>query len=1505
VTKQLDQETHTRKKPILWYWILHTSLELLVFILLVALTTAFLRPLQDIMQTRMRELRDSLIRQGEAALGRNIRYDAWGPSLLGSLDIRNLQITDEDGQVLLQADRVHLSYSLITLLLQGVPQSIRSIQLDAPYIALDLERDADILGLFSGESPGSVSILELLNPRFRLSIRNGSCGITAHTDQYTLKEIGLEAAVEQGMLRFQGHGNARALTSSLLPEPISAQMECRVSGASTLDFKEGSANLEFGSLSGSFGPQEQVFRSRPVAFTMALSEHLLSLKKRADHAPFDLSADYDFRSGKLTAVLDCEDFAPGAFLALEGPWKDYARWLGVSASGSAALAFPTLQEGGGLQYDLSLKGRIPEGLLPLGGGSFRIQGSGTETEVALKTLSVQFPQGTLAYQGNLGFAPFTPQGRVSLRELSFSGKDPISGDIQVSTQDRNLDFEGKDLAIGSIPFASVEGSVRLEPQGLTFSASLAPVGSKEMETGELESEIAPLLSSGGIALEGFWDYSPQYGEIHLVLDAFSAADLLTLARPFQNLPDLAGVQDIRLEGPKQTDHPLDRIRLDVEAFITTDLQRFSYHAPRVQVRYGQRGTVFSGVIVGTHEYVECRDAQIRFTEDPIVLSASADLRSLDGVSFSLKASYQDRPYALEGTLLDRNSLSIRGSYGLKAAISRTDFGGYSGYIEAKDIPVPYQGRFARLSLMSGLRYDGPDFWNFDLDYLELADLSTPATPRVALYLSGRADQVGATFPQVLVDDGLGALRGALSLGWEGGFSDISAALRLRTESGGEWYDLTGRFKDKHLTFQVEGEHMQVIRFVRNPYNLVMSGGLKASWDSLSSFSGELTLDALSAVIANTPLEMSGKGRISGEALSLSGVDLRYGELNLTMPSFFLSLPEQRAQGDAQLRLLAPGRDLDMAFSLGIGFDPLDSWFDIPEVAKAFRGVLHVDRVRFNDFEDQGAFDLAVSRTDSVLALSGGPKDMIRLRLSDQGDFYASLSSPSPVRGTLVGTIGPKTLDIEAPDIYVDLAVLGELLPAEVGEVITLTGGFATASIRAVGSLGDPEFFGTAQGYSVRLKVPSYVTADIRPVPVTVTLQGNEMSFGPIPAAVGSGQGTVAGWFQFTRWIPNTFTLTIEVPPESPIPFDYDSLGIMVQGNTWGKLYLSMQDFVFSIQGDLSAQDTNITLDTEKLSGGSDKPDLSTSFLTSIVTDITLRTGRKVEFLWPTKEFPIVQAYADQGASLRITSDSAAGHFTLVGDVPLRSGDIFYFERNFYLREGLLSFNENEEQFEPTISARAEVRDQTDDGPVTISMIVDNAPLRSFTARFESSPALSQAEIFAMLGQAMTGVPAEGSEPGQTAFLSSGVDILAQTQLSRFMQRRVRDFLSLDMFSFRTQLPQNLISWAIQQSEDTSAQLGNSLDNTAVYLGKYIGSDVFLQMTGSLRYNEHLRDVEMVSPENVTIRGFTIEPDLGMELQGPLFNIRVNVAPRHLETMFVNDVSCTLTWSLSSFKELLH
>jgi hypothetical protein len=1460
-----------------FYRFIHISIEILVFVMLVIFTTLLLRPLQDTIRRNMEELRDNLLNQAGHVLNREIVYSSIGPSVFGTLDIRNIQIRGSNGAPVMAVSRLRISYSLWELLRGNISESLRSIRIDRPLLTLDQERDADLLRFFAPSRKDSESEEEyetfpqltgFFPETFRLRVRGGEWAVEAGpgAGRFRLDGLSFDADIREGRIRFQGRWNAGAVLTSILNQPAAISMAGRVNGECSTDLSGGSARVMIPSLSG------DLFRFRPVTVNFTLEDHTLGIQKINDRSPFDLSMDYDLDSGDISGFFRCEDFSLQNLVSLTGSWKDYDQWLSLRTTGEVSFE---RKQPGGLRYSVDLAGAVPQNM-PMGNGSFAISGSGDGGYARISRFVLRMPQGTIRYSGGLGFTPLAPEGYLSLSDLSLSGEEKINAEFSISTEGRNISFFGENLSVGKALLSAVDGSVVREEGGLSLAVSALCFR-------DIESYEDVRLSS--LSFEGSMEYNPRHIRGSLKLDSFALLDIADIVRPFVKFAPVSG--------------PAAGIFRDLavttEVFITTDLEHISYNIPRFITAYEGDQDIFAlASLSGTDLRFEINEIRVFWGGGSAGASGYVDFSDPLDIFFSLNASYRELSYYFEGMILDRRSLSLQGSYGFNAYVNMTDFGVYSGYIEVSGLPIPMDEQYARLSFTSALYFNSPSLWSVDINYLELEDFKTPASSLSALRLSGRMDQDGALFPELVFDDQLGVMRGTLSASWEPRLTNPLVWGNVRDEAGLEIYSVEGGFQDNVLDLRLSVSKMQLTRFLKDAYKGVVSGEVRLSWDTdaADSFSVDMNLENLSAQIGDTPVSAAARLVMDGDECILREVRLNYAAFQMDMPFLRINRPDSQMVTEARLWGTLGQQDMDISLTMDFYFEPIRSWFKVKDAFNSLTGRIDVTAARFDALSAEVPFQIAFSKTDEFLSVSGGPGDMLRLQVSRGGNFYAGLSYPSPVRGSLTGSISSGTVDARGTDLYVDLASLWRFVPPRAQEIITLAGGFATASVQITGPVGDPEFFGTVRGYSVQLLVPQYVAAPIRPVPLTVTLEGNEMVFGPVSASVGNGGGIVSGWFRFDRWVPNTFNLDVTVLSEDAIPFNMDIMGILAHGDVSGTLGMSMEDYVFTVSGDLTAQDTEISLASSELF-----TDRSFAPRTQVSTaaDITITSGRKVEFVWPVTEFPVLQAYADLGTVLKISSDSLTQRYSVTGDINLRGGEIFYAERSFYIRAGTLSFNENEIQFEPRINARAEIRDRTDSGPVTISMIIDNAPLRSFTPRLESNPALSQIEILSLLGQNLTGVPEESTGAVQRAFLNSTTDILAQFSVVRRLERRIRDFFSLDLFSFRTQVLQNAIIRAtgLQGPVDRIGGVGNYFDNTTVFVGKYIGANMFAQGMLSFRYDENRR-----SSGWLTYGGLILEPDIGIELRSPHFSIRWNVVFLHPENLFIDDNSFTLTWRWS-------
>ena len=94
--------------------------------------------------------------------------------------------------------------------------------------------------------------------------------------------------------------------------------------------------------------------------------------------------------------------------------------------------------------------------------------------------------------------------------------------------------------------------------------------------------------------------------------------------------------------------------------------------------------------------------------------------------------------------------------------------------------------------------------------------------------------------------------------------------------------------------------------------------------------------------------------------------------------------------------------------------------------------------------------------------------------------------------------------------------------------------------------------------------------------------------------------------------------------------------------------VSISGRVQAVQGDIAIADVTA-------GGGPADP---------LEVDLAVTTGRSVEFAWPTAQFPILRVMLVPSEEVRIGYDGLAGSFSVDGAVDVRSGDLFYFNRQF-------------------------------------------------------------------------------------------------------------------------------------------------------------------------------------------------------------------------------------------------
>ena len=87
-------------------------------------------------------------------------------------------------------------------------------------------------------------------------------------------------------------------------------------------------------------------------------------------------------------------------------------------------------------------------------------------------------------------------------------------------------------------------------------------------------------------------------------------------------------------------------------------------------------------------------------------------------------------------------------------------------------------------------------------------------------------------------------------------------------------------------------------------------------------------------------------------------------------------------------------------------------------------------------------------------------------------------------------------------------------------------------------------------------------------------------------------------------------------------------------------------------------------------------------------------------------------------------------FEFKGNLKLRGGEIMYVGRNFYLKEGNLVFDANENSIDPFVTLKAEIRERDTDGKqVKIILSAENQLLSQLSPSLSATPAKAKLKLW--------------------------------------------------------------------------------------------------------------------------------------------------------------------------------
>jgi len=1421
----------------------------------------------------------------EDMIGLRISFDALSPSILRSASVSRLRIAAPGGRTLLEARKVRFYYNIFALFSEDVSRAIVGLGLEGVTMDLRLPEDKEIVDrlskLFSGKGGGPT-------PRMTITGRGVEASVTldgAGTAAFAASDLRFSNVGEAVELSLDGEFSVRseAKGSQEISGPV------KIAGSLTNDFSRARLGLSVAAASGDFSLSTQ-------RFELVYADGAVTLTKVKDKAPVDAEVKYDIASGDLAASIRMEGFAPSGSVRLGKGFDGLEPWLSIPYYGSISLRAP----GGdlsALSYEARVSGSLPKGVLPRGAEGkgpmdAELAAKGDYSAVSIEYARLDSPGLRLEYRGDFRFADLSPEGTLDARLVLMNGRLPIEASLRITENDGEYTAFADTASAAGVEIRDIVVLASRKGGLVDFRASMRP---PEADADELPAaRFSGEAGTGGgklptIGIEG----SASFGADPVLEVSMDVSEL--------DLQPLKPIVEAAIGSPEAA-AIIGDLKIGFELFATSDFKRLSWSAPEFTlVSRRSPGTFASLSLAGGDKSVSVKNAVLSIGGRAIKGSGKLELGGSDGMGFEARIDLSDIPYVIRGNLAE-GGLSMSGDYGFELNAAKAGEDTYFG-ATARDLPVPVAGGVFLASLDATGRFRSAEDWGVSLSRLDLAPSGELMNDLPRVELAGALGPKGGALGSIRIADKVSEVSGNASIAYslENGFkAKVEADLEgtaPRSSAGAQ--GLGGLLGQSAARSQIAAAESYAISaaYENGSYrgNVVVSGSplarikglpVKGSLDGKLSFSGDskgprMDVEARlrDGSFQEQALSLSLSGSYYDRRLSVAGLDAAYQGFRISDTKGGLSLES----GSGDLSVLVSGSFLGEPVSYSVSATGESTSRDA--AAGPFRSYSVNGSARVAK-EGSASWPFFAKIDESGLFVRAGVSDELRLDYKSDRSFVASLKAPLPVRVEAKGKYDGKDIDLSATGLDLNVSILRPLVDPD---DLTFESGRIRGDFHAYGLASDPEIEGDLQIVDAMLRVPGWIADPIGPINAPVSI--SERSFVAVVHSVPVGRAAVTARAQgvFDHWLPSELSASISSIAGSQVRLGFVVLGIKAEGEAEIDLKGSLDGDVFHFDVDVAFDKATVVVSPAVLGGGSssDAPPRERSAVTLDLA-ASLRFGRGVRVYFPYKENPVVEGYTEPSSALRISWDQASGDYSVKGAAVLRGGEVFYIQRNFFLKSGKMVFNEETGMFDPRVTILAELRERNDDGPVIVTLRADNTPISSFKPRLSSEPAMTEAQIAILLGQNLLGVSEDESLDIRKAVISSS-EFIPQLNVTRAFENKVREIVGLDILYLRTQVLQR---WLIDISGDSEDATGNPLsrylDSTELYAGKYLSDSIFAY--GSVR----LEDEDPLAGKDK----LGIDSEFGVELDTPFGLVQWTIAPSHWDDLLISDQSLSLSWRLS-------
>lgn len=1429
--------------------------------------------------------------------GLKISYDSLSPSILSDVFIRQIKISKDD-EIILAVDKTKIGVKISKLLKGDIRNGISYVLIDGVQIELSKLLDF-IKSIKKDDENDEQKIPPNVSKYVPQNIKLKNIDVIYDDEKLTavvnLKKINFDNNGGKNIISAQFESDVNAQISNSAPAILNRQFSCKLNANAniTKNFDEANFSIKISDFT------DGTYKIGKLNLQAGYKNNKFEIQTVQVVHPISVGVKFDVLNKIANAQLKTEKLAPFEIISANSRRKDLQKFKNVLIDtdtivncnlseksvnfiSDVKIDVPSEAFDGGFKADFSVYGNQND----LEITNFSVKG---ENCFATSKLSYNYKNARLAGIFELPYFRMK-NGKTISTEIYFEALE--KGFMAFSPQ---IFIENQ--ALTAVEFTVLPGSDSFDFKFEAFDYSHS-----------FDFDSLP----GKIQMDGSYLLKSNYVQASVLLNTIYADSAAGFVAEFLN--------DELSEKLNKMKNLLSPYALSGDLYFSSDFKSLSYNVPYVLFANTEKENQAAMISVNGNEQNFQLD-NLSLVYGKIMLDASGIFeynRELSDMFFAVDLKSASIPYHFTGSVMP-GVFVLSGDYDAQVEIRFEQNKKINGSVQFKNLPVNFSDNTTIFSSDTNFSYDalnGPEITlrQFEAEFSNINYMTNPK-----LTLTGNIAKYGAQFDSIAYNDLYSSLEGEADVAVNVNnsiFDSAGVRINVKNPVSQEKVVFDGAISNPdriklnknnfmenlYLNVQLDANSFGLNRFgLLNNENNEITASLYAS-GVLENPYVSLNVQNSSMLLASKFLKLNGSAVLEDKVISINDFNVKYDFLNISDIAAQCSLEDKNLLVAGNLRCDVADKILNAPVKLQISNVVLPQNSKIPD---SFSVSLEADSFSGSALKKNFPLTLKMYYADKNFLISSsenaGINGVYDVR---NGLLDLFVDNKDFLSFGLGGIVKSENLNLSLYDANIDLKKLLSYLNFD--DILIVDKGFITGNVMISDSFENPDFSGSLTIPSPNFRLPSISKQKLTSDDIVFNFNRNEIKFENATIKAKNNQKVDVEFdFILNKWFLERIEGGVKTQKKELFPIKLTTSGFVLEGDVSADLKLAVEGDVFDVSGKVFGENVNLSSSVSLFPGLNPLQNLNqneNSLKLQADLDITLGTHSSINLE------PVLRCVFVPNTAFSLKINQELEQYSVNGELKVRSGDVSYLSRNFYIKSGSLKFNP-EEILNPIVTLQAEIREKDYKGQtVKIIMSVENQYLSEMTPKFTSDPAKSENEIRVLLGQIVT---ADSDRPTDLLFAAS--DYALQSTVMRSVENKLRDLLNFDIFSVRTNVLQNALSMGVSgELSKNNVSIGNFLDNSTVYIGRYLGSSLYVDAMLHVSFENALANdiisvgrpifqpefgLELESPfSNIPIN---LNSDVGFLFSGP--NIRINMAPdinALLNGQFVPSASLTLSWKLT-------